>query len=166
MKAGLLELKKTLQADRVKLTDKLKTIDDNIASIDKVLSLVDVQKSKPDDKQLTLLPQIINQKTNQPTSERFKNITFYKAVNLLFNENPGKAWKPAEITTALLEEGFTTNSKNFNNTVRTLLLNMRKGERINATRTKEGWLYGDIKKGSVSLTGETEPLNKIGGLPE
>jgi len=158
MRDELIELKERLQLERTELTDRLQEIDANLGSINRVLSLVDGQKANKVDKQMPL----IKTNTEQPVSLRFKNLTFHKSIKILFDENPGKLWKPAELADAVLQEGFKTNSINFKNTVRTLLMNLRKANKINATKLKSGWLYGATKKDHFSYTDETESLNRDG----
>lgn len=147
MKEALIKLRDKFQLERKDILDRLQYIDGNLESIDRVLSLVDGQTAKQDPRQIAL----IKTKVEEPVSERFKDLTFFKSIEILFKENPEKMWKPVEIANAVLKEGYTTNSKNFKNTVRTLLMNLRKDGRIHATRTKGGWLYG-VKK---------EPLAKV-----
>ena len=160
MKEELNKLKDRLQVERQKIASRLKQIDDDLASIERVFSLVDKQKPQVNISQLTLMEP-------EQESKKFANMTFRDSIQVLFNENPGKFWAPKEIVKALLKEGFQTKSKDFGATVRTMLLLLRRKNQINATKTATGWLYGSTEeKGSVPHMDETEPNSDNGGLGE
>lgn len=155
MKKGLIDLRDRLQLERQELLDQLQNVDDNLGSINKVIDLLESEKVASNDKQLKLIKEPIT-----ASSTRFMNLTFFESIKILFEENPGKHWRPGELADAVLKEGFSTKSKKFKNTVRTLLGNMRKDGRINALRTKGGWLYSGIKKDTVSHVDKRESLNR------
>ena len=161
MENELKNLRDRLQKNRKRLIDKLQEVDDNLESINKVVNLLDDEKVAPNDRQRKLF-----EEPNSAPSIKFKDLTFFESLTILFDENPGKHWKPGEIAEAVLKEGFSTKSKKFKNTVRTLLGNLRKADKVNATSTKSGWLYSSIKKDSVSHVNETESLNDVGGVSE
>lgn len=137
MKEELKELKDRLQVERQEIANRLKQIDDDLASIERVYSLVDKRKPHVNISQLTLMEP-------EQESKRFANMTFEDSIKIIFNENPNKFWAPKEICKALLKEGFKTKSKDFGATVRTMLLFLRRKNKINATKTKTGWLYGGV----------------------
>lgn len=142
MKQGLLEMKEKLQLERQELLNKLQEIDDDLTSINRVMDLVGKKAVVEVDKQLKL----IEPEPETTISGRFSNCTFRQAIAIIFNENPGKHWKPGEIADVLMEGDFPTKSKKFKNTVRTLLSNFRKNGDIVATETKGGWLYNAMKE--------------------
>ncbi|MCK4822002.1 hypothetical protein KA005_39935 [bacterium] len=160
MKQELTELKERLQVERQAIASRLKQIDDDLASIERVFNLVDRQKPQVNTSQLTLIEP-------EQRSKKFANMTFRDSIKIIFDENPGKFWAPKEIVKALLKEGFQTKSKDFGATVRTMLLLLRQKNQINATKTATGWLYGPTEeKGSVPHMDETEPNSDNGGLGE
>ena len=159
MSDKLLVLKDRLQIERQQLAEKLNEIDNNLTSIDTVLGLLKEQH-----------PQISTAKTNAQNitqeSDRFKDLPFKKAVILLVKNNPLKSWTPKDIFEGLLKGGFKSNSKNFKNTARTMLMHMRKGNEIESTKTDRGFLYMYKEKGSVPHMAGTEPNSDNGGLGE
>lgn len=145
----LIELKERLQIDRQQLAERLNEIDNKLASIETVLSLLKEQNHQPDKSQIPLL-------NIQPDSDRLSGLPFKKAVNILLRDNKSKWWVPKDIFETLIREGFKSNSKNFKNTARTMLMFMRKKGEVNTMKTKRGYMYSYKEKDSVSHMAETE----------
>lgn len=158
MKSELTELRDRLQQERQEIATRLKEIDGDLASIERVFSLVQKQPPKDNRSQQRFI-------RLTPDSTRFTDFTFNNAVLELFQENPSKFWAPKEIVSALLKEGFTSGSKDFAATARTMLGIMRKKNKISATKIKSGWLYGP-KKDSTPHMAEVESNVDTGGLGE
>lgn len=155
----LLVLKDRLQIERQQLAEKLNEIDNNLTSIDTVLDLLKERHLPISTVKTT--PLNITQE-----SDRFNDLPFKKAVSLLVKDNPLKSWTPKDIFEGLLKGGFESNSKNFKNTARTMLMHMRKRNEIKAIKTDRGFLYMYKEKGSVPHIAETEPNDETGELGE
>ncbi len=144
MTEQLLELKDRLQLERKKIVDRLSEIDENLTSINNVLDLLQTQQETTNKSQKSLI-------TIPKESGRFTNMPFKKAVKLLLKSDPEKTWAPKDIFTGLLNEGFQSESKNFKNTARTMLLNMRTHGELRYIETPKGYLYSykdETRKGS------------------
>ena len=66
----------------------------------------------------------------------------------------------------LLKEGFKSNSKDFNNTARNMLMSMRKNGEVDIMKVSRGYMYKYKEEGSVPHMDETEPNSDNGGLGE
>lgn len=160
MDIDLEKLKDGLQVERQQLAERLNEIDNKLASIETVLDLWKEQHTEPNKLQIPLLN--INQ-----TSNNFKDLTFKKSVNIILKENPSKWWAPKDIFENLIRGGFQSNSKNFKNTARTMLMFMRKKGEVRTTKTGRGYfLYAYKEKDSVPHMAETESNVDNGGLGE
>lgn len=158
MNAELIELRDGLQLERQQLAERLNEIDNKLTSIDTVLNLLKEQHTQSDKAQMPLLN--INQ-----ISDRFSGLPFKKAVNLLLKDDPGKMWTPKDIFEGLLKEGFESNSKDFRNTARTMLMHMRKKGEIKSVKTERSYLYSYKEKDSDPHMAGSESMSR-GGMPE
>ena len=159
MNNELMDLRDRLQFERKEVVEKLTKIDNKLSSINTVLELLKEQHGQTDKAQMPLLN--IHQ-----ISDRLKGLPFKKSVHLLLEGDPEKTWTPKEIFEGLLKEGFESNSKNFKNTARTMLMFMRKKGEVAAIKTERSYLYSCKKKDSVPHMDETEPLGRNGGVAE
>lgn len=159
MNNELMDLRDRLQLERKEVVERLTKIDDKLSSINTVFELLKEQHGQADKAQLPLL-------NIQPVSDKFKGLPFKKSVHLLLESDPEKMWTPKEIFEGLLKEGFKSNSINFRNTARTMLMHMRKKGEVTAVKTERSYLYSCKKKGSASHMDEAEPKVETGGLGE
>ena len=91
-----------------------------------------------------------------PVSDKLRDLPFKKSVNIILKDNSSKWWKPKEIFETMLKEGFQSNSKDFNNTARNMLMHMRKNQEVEITKAKRGYMYKYKEKDSVPHMDETE----------
>ncbi len=159
MNIELNELREKLHAERQQLTERLNETDKQLASIDTVLDLLKSQTSQADKSQLPLL-------NVRPISYRLSGVSFKNAVDTILKDDPSKWWKPKEIFDTMLKEGFETNSKDFNNVARNMLMHMRKRGEVDITKARRGYMYKYKEKDSVSHMAETESNVENGGLGE
>lgn len=159
MATELSQLREKLQTRRQQLAERLNEVDNQLSSIETVLDLLKQQEHQGDKSQLPLLN--IN-----PVSDRLSGLPFRKSVNIILKDNPSKWWKPKDIFNTLLKEGFKSNSKDFSNTARNMLMNMRKNGEVDITKAGRGYMYKYKEKGSVPHMAETEPNSDNGGLGE
>ena len=148
MRDQLLQMRDRLQEERQELARRLKEIDDNLASVEKVISLVASQGATSVQLQLDPI-------RREKDTDRFANLTFKESVLQILNEKPDKFWAPREIASELLNNGFTTKAKKFGPTARTMLHVMRESGVVNATKTKTGWLYGPLREKKERLYSST-----------
>jgi len=153
MDTQLTELRDKLQHERQQLVERLNEIDTQLASVKTVIDLLKTKTSQSDKSQLSFL-------NIAPVSEKLRGLTFKDAVNTILKENPPKWWKPKDLFETLLKEGFETNSKNFNNVARNMLMQMRKRGEVDLARTDRGYMYKYKEKGSVPHMDETESDRK------
>lgn len=159
MNNELTNLKDQLQVERNQVVERLTEIDNKLASINTVLDLLKEQHAQLDKNQSPLF------KIKQ-ISDRFSGLPFKKSVILLLKDEPGKTWTPKDIVESLLKEGFKSNSKNFRNTARTMLMHMRKKGEVTSIKTKRSHLYSYKEKDSAPQIAEAESIVNNGGLPE
>ena len=155
----VMELKEQLQVERKQVVERLTKIDNELSAINTVIGLLKEQGAQLDKPQ-------IRPPSNTKISDRFRGLRFKKAVNLLLQDDTEKTSTPKDIFQGLLNEGFESNSKDFRNTARTMLMNMRKKEEIKAIQTEGGYLYSYKDKGSAPRKDETEPNAVTGELGE
>ena len=160
MNTELSELREKLQTERQQLAGRLNEVDNQLSSIETVLDLLKQQKHQGDKSQLPLLD------IKPPVSDRLSGLPFKKSVKIILKDNPSKWWKPKEIFETMLKEGFQSNSKDFNNTARNMLMHMRKDQEVEVTKVRRGYLYKYKEEGSVPHMDETEPNSNNGGLGE
>ncbi len=159
MNDELMKLREQLQVKRKQVVKSLTEIDNKLASIDTVIGLLKEQHPPPNKSQI----QPFNTKT---ISGRLKGLPFKKSVILLLKDDPEKIWSPKDIFEGLLREGYESNSKNFRNTARTMLMHMRKKEEIKSIKTEKSYLYSYNAKDSAPNMIETESSDATGELGE
>lgn len=159
MNDELIDLKIQLQAERNQIIESLTEIDNKLSSINTVLDLLKEQHPQTDKKQMPLF-------NVKQISDRFSGLPFKKSVILLLKDEPKKTWTPKDIFEGLLKEGFESNSKNFKNTARTMLMHMRKKEEIKSIKTDRSFLYSYKEIDSAQHKAETESIDDAGGLGE
>ena len=150
MDTKLSELRERLQTERQQLAERLNEVDNKLSSIETVLDLLKEQDHQADKSQLPLLD--IN-----PVSDRLSGLPFKKSVNIILKDNPSKWWKPKDIFDTMLKEGFETNSKDFSNTARNMLMGMRKNGEVDITKARRGYMYKYKEKDSAPHMDEAEP---------
>ncbi len=148
MSTELNELQERLQTERQQLAERLNEVDNQLTSIDTVFNLLKKEKSQFTDSQIPLLE-------IKPTSVRLSEMSFKGAVNTLLKDDPLKWWKPKELFYTMLKEGFKSNSKDFNNVARNMLMHMRKKVEVNTTKAKRGYMYSYLKRDPVPHMAET-----------
>lgn|GEM_PF-5464229 len=157
MKEELLRLQKLRQEERQEIARRLKEIDEDLASIERVLVLAERQERESNQSQLSLI-----KRPRRTKSNKFVNVTFREAVKQLFADDPGRFWTPKEIKEGVLSHGYPTKSKNFGATVRSQLQKMREDEVVSATKTNDVWLYSAKEKGSTTDNGEEPNHGDVG----
>ena len=159
MDTELSGLRERLQTERQQLAERLSEVDNQLSSIQTVLDLLKQQKNQGNTSQLPLLN--IN-----TVSDRLSGLPFKKSVKIILKDNLSKWWKPKDIFDTLLKEGFKSNSKDFNNTARNMLMNMRKNREVDIMKVSRGYMYKYKEEGSVPHMDETEPIDEAGDVPE
>ena len=161
MNDELTDLETQLQAERQQIVESLTAIDNKLSSINTVLDLLKEQHIQPDKKQIPLF-------NGKQISNRFSGLPFKKSVILLLKDEPKKTWTPKDIFEGLLKEGFKSNSKNFKNTARTMLMHMRKKGEVKSIKAERSFLYSYKEKeiNSAPHTAEAEFIDDVGGLGE
>ncbi len=154
MNSELEELINALQRDRQQLAERLNEIDLKLKSIDTVREMLKEKQAQLDDSQIPLL----NKNNANQNSDRLKGLPFNKAVDTILKDNPEKWWSPKEIFDRLLQEGYESGARDFTNTARNMLSLMRAKGKVNATKTKSGYMHSYKAEDSVPHMVETESI--------
>lgn len=159
MSDELMEMRDQFQVERKQVVERLTEIDNKLSSINTVLDLLKEQHAQSDKSQIPLF-------NIKQISDKFRGLPFKKSVILLLKDDPEKTWTPKDIFEGLLKEGFESNSKNFRNTARTMLMHMRKKGEIKSIKTERSYLYSYKEKDPAPNMSEAGSNVENGGFGE